>query len=178
MVWMFVLVSSVLVMISLAMTDMRKPVTLGQAIRSEGKSVATTTLIGCAVTFGMYLAIAGIIDRNEAKGSSELEFATGMTQALERVAYLKGGNPALAQEWSGQDHDGSRYAILRDDAGPFVRAENVSSRACMAALNYLSPYAASVLVMRDERGMARMDARTRACPEGDGRLQAVFRAPS
>ncbi len=162
----------------LTIEDLRNPASLGDQMRKAMRSLTTGAVVMGLLFLGAYLTIATLMDRGESRVANELEFATGMTQALERVAYLRGGEGKASMEWSGQDRDGSRYALLRDDAGPFVRTENLSARACAAALNHLSAYANSVLVMRDERGLTRLDARTGRCPEADGRLQAVFRAPS
>lgn len=175
--WLVIVLTSFLFICAMAIDDIRKPSTLGTEIRKGMRSVAMGAVVMGLVSLGAYLAIAGLLDRGETRAADEIEFATGMTQALERVAYLQGGTRKPMQEWSGRDRDGSRYALLQDGVGPFVRAENLSARACAAALNYLSPYATSVLVVRDERGLARLDAKARRCPEGDGRLQAVFRAP-
>jgi hypothetical protein len=169
---------SLVALVAIASQELRQPTTLGAATRKTFKGFSMFVMSGGAAIALIYLAISNVMTNAEIRVTDAAEFATGMTQALERVAYLRSGEAVTFREWSGGSLDGSRYVLLRDDAGAVVRVENLSRDACLAALNYLSPYAVTVLRMRDERGEVHVGSRSRTCPEGEGRLRAVFRAPA
>ena len=168
-------VASVLVAVGIIPKELREPQTFRSAVR-QSYGAWWNGLVGmlCAAMC-LYLGVTGLLGRQETRILGWVEFETGFTQALERAAFLGKGEAGAFREWSGQAVDGSRYAVLRDDIGAVVRVENLSSAACEGTLNFLSPYAKSALVMRDERGQVYLTGGRDPCPEGEARLQAVFR---
>lgn len=156
--------------------EMRKPVPVGRALRSAWQAAVSIVL----VVGGMVGAIYGLkhwqVDPRFERMAAEADFEAGLAQALEgtaRLSAVKDGGGL--REDAGTGAGGARYAYLVDEAGAGVRVVDLGRDACIVAMDGLSPYARSTLVL-SRAGGPTMPVAEGLCPDEGRLLNGSFRA--
>ena len=160
----------------IAEQEMRKPVSLGYALRRTWVGGLYMVLVLALMAGTLHGLKRWVLDPRTAVMAAEADFEAGLARALEDTARLsRVPAPPTLRETRGERPAGGAYAYLADEAGAVVRVADLGRDACLAAMDGLSPYARTVLAVAPASGPT-LPVSEGLCPPEGGVLNANIRA--